>query len=510
MRGLTRREFLKHGFTGLVLAGMSLGMAGRIPQVGAAAMDTRAGCRLFGVDEEMVRKTLDAALSRGGDYADLFFELTTRTVTAMEDNAVNSAFVQASLGMGARVVKGDRTGYSFTEEITLENMQRVARTAAGIASGTGRQGPRTLEPVRLPSFYPVVESWNDVSIEQRVGILQLVNQETLRLDHHIVSTQMTMLDEERFILVATSHGELAADHQPSTSCSASCVAEKKGRRESGHFKISARQGVSWYTNERLLRLAEEAVTHTLFLFDAVPAPAGEMPVVLGAGSSGVLLHEAIGHGMEADFNRKGISIFADKIGKKVAEPFVSIVDDGTVAHDRGAINVDDEGVPGRRTVLVEGGILKSYLHDRISAGHYGIEPTGNGRRQSYKHAPTPRMRNTYMLDGPHTREEIIGSTRQGIYVDRFTGGQVEIGAGDFTFYVKSGYLIEGGKLTRPIKDINIIGNGPDILGKITMVANDLKLSDDGGYCGKNGQTVPVSLGMPTCKVSSMTVGGRNA
>jgi TldD protein len=256
-------------------------------------------------------------------------------------------------------------------------------------------------------------------------------------------------------------------------------------------------------------MVKEAVDRTMILFDAVQAPAGEMPVVLGAGASGILLHEAIGHGMEADFNRKGTSIYADKIGKKVAQPFVNIVDEGTQEGARGSINIDDEGNAAGRTNLVENGVLTTYLHDTISAKHYGVKPTGNGRRESYQYAPLPRMRSTYMLPGPHKKEEIIASVKKGLYCSNFTNGQVQIGAGDFTFYVKNGYLIEDGKLTRPIKDVNIIGNGPKVLEQIDMVADDLTIDQGGWTCGKDGQSVPVSQGIPTVRVASITVGGRS-
>jgi TldD protein len=272
--------------------------------------------------------------------------------------------------------------------------------------------------------------------------------------------------------------------------------------------VAARSGLEFYSKDRLDRMVREAVARTTILFEAVTPPPGEMPVVLGAGSSGILLHEAIGHGMEADFNRKAVSIYADKIGKPVAKPFVNIVDDGTIDFARGAINVDDEGNPPQKTMLVEGGTLTTYLHDAISASHYKVRPTGSGRRESYRHVPMPRMRATYMLPGPHKREEIIASVKKGIFCDYFSNGQVQIGAGDFTFYVKNGYLIEDGKLTRPIKDVNIIGNGPKVLEQVDMVGDDLKMDEGGWTCGKNGQGVPVSLGMPTCRVASITVGGR--
>jgi TldD protein len=293
-------------------------------------------------------------------------------------------------------------------------------------------------------------------------------------------------------------------------CSVSCTAEQDGRREENYYIIGGRQGLEFLNADSMDHLCRETVRRTVALFDAVKPEAGEMEVVLAAGSSGILLHEAIGHGMEADFNRKGISIFADKMGKPVAEPFVTIVDDGTNKGARGALNVDDEGNDTEKTYLVQDGILTSYMHDRISTKHYGVKPTGNGRRQSFRYSPLPRMRTTYMLPGPHSKDEIIRSVKKGIYAEHFTNGQVYIGAGDFTFYVKSGYLIENGEITNAIKDVNIIGNGPEVLGRIVMVADDLELSSGGSTCGKDGQSVPVSLGLPTVKVSSITVGGVNS
>jgi TldD protein len=302
---------------------------------------------------------------------------------------------------------------------------------------------------------------------------------------------------------------MVADFQPMTTTYVSCTAEQDGRREDGVFGISGRYGLELYKPAFLDRLAGEAVRRTVIMFDAVKPAAGEMEVVLAPATSGILLHEAIGHGMEADFNRKKISIFCDKIGKPVAEKFVSIVDDGTNPQLRGTVNTDDEGNETERTMLVENGILRSFLHDHISAEFYKLKPTGNGRRESFRYAPIPRMRNTYMLPGPHKREEVIGSVKKGLYAEDFTNGEVAIGAGDFTFYVKLGYLIENGKLTRPVKDINIIGNGPQVLSRVTMVADDLKLDEGGWTCGKNGQSMPVQMGLPTVKVSAITVGGVN-
>jgi TldD protein len=344
--------------------------------------------------------------------------------------------------------------------------------------------------------------------EGKLPILTGLNEKAFAADPRIKKARIFFIDESSAILMATSDGRIVEDLQPMTLCYLTCVAEQEGRREDNFGAVAARDDISFYTPERLDRLVKRTIDRTVVLFDAVQAPAGEMPVVLAAGSSGILLHEAIGHGMEADFNRKGVSIYSDKIGKPVARPFVSIVDEGTQEHARGAINVDDEGHSVGKTMLVEDGTLTTYLHDSISAKHYGVKPTGNGRRESYQHPPMPRMRSTYMLPGPHGKEEIVRSVKKGIYCTNFTNGQVQIGAGDFTFYVKNGYMIEDGRITKPIKDVNIIGNGPKVLELVDMVSDDLEIDEGGWTCGKNGQRVPVSQGLPTVRVSSITVGGR--
>jgi len=335
-----------------------------------------------------------------------------------------------------------------------------------------------------------------------------VNARLLAADPSVRKVNVYLHDESGAVLVADSTGRVVEDLQPMTLLAASVLAERGGRREQNGYNVAARAGLELFTPELLDRLVRRAWERTAVLFEAGQPPAGEMPVVLAAGSSGILLHEAIGHGMEADFNRKGVSIYADKMGKAIAAPFVSIVDDGTAPGARGSIHVDDEGNAAGRTVLVENGVLASYLHDAISARHYGVAPTGNGRRESYRYPPLPRMRSTYMLPGPHEREEIIRSVKRGVYCETFSNGQVQIGAGDFTFFVKNGWLIEDGRLTRPIKDVNLIGNGPRTLERIDMVSNDLAIDEGGWTCGKDGQSVPVSQGLPTVRVSSMTVGGR--
>ena len=465
--------------------------------------------RLFSIDEKLLNEIIAAGMERGGDYCDLFFQHQSSQYVGLEDNDVNRAYTDVDMGVGIRVLRGDQTGYSFTEELTRESMLLAAKTAANIASGTANAAPVEFRLYPGKDFYPIPTGWDTVTIDKRIPLVKTLNEKIMSADPRIIKSRIAFTSETRHILIVTSEGRLATDTQPLAYLSAQCVAEQDGRKEQNGYNISGRYGIEHFTPEIIDYAANEAVRRTVDLFEAVKPNAGEMEVVLAAGGSGILLHEAIGHGMEADFNRKKISIFADMMNKPVARDIVTIVDDGTNPHVRGSINVDDEGNPAEQTFLVEKGVLRSYMHDRISARFYGVQPTGSGRRESFRHAPLPRMRNTYMLPGPHKREEIIGSVKRGLYAESFTNGQVYIGAGDFTFYVKSGYLIENGQLARPVKDVNIIGNGPEVLRNITMVADDFELDKGGWSCGKEGQSVPVSLGLPTVKVSSITVGGVN-
>ena len=457
----------------------------------------------FGVDEKIVLDVMQTALDRGGDYCDIYFQHSIANTVGLEDNAVNRAYANVDFGVGIRVVSGDQTGYSFTEEITPQAMKLAAATAANIANRNKTVAPVELEHKTIPNYYPIKTLWDDVKIDRKIPYLQNINEKVFAKDSRIIRFS----DSSSYVLIANSEGKTVCDYRPMTSLRVSCTAEQNGQRETNGYSLAARNGIEFFTPENVDRLADESVRRTIDLFEAVKPEAGEMEVVLAPGSSGILLHEAIGHGMEADFNRKNISIFADKINKPVAPEFVTIVDNGTNLNIRGSLNIDDEGNDTEETYLVQDGILTTYLHDRISAKHYKARHTGNGRRESFRYAPMPRMRNTYMLPGPHTPEEIIKSVKKGLYAETFTNGQVFIGAGDFTFYVKSGNLIEDGKLTRPVKDINIIGNGPEVLANIVMVGDDLKLAEGGWTCGKDGQGVPVSQGLPTVKVSSITVGG---
>jgi TldD protein len=509
-----RRDFLKTGGIavagGILLPSMLTGCFSAPGATSPLSYQLNDYLDHFGVTQKMIMDVIAEGLSRGGDYCDLYFQHNINNTVALEDNMVNRAFSNVSFGVGIRVISGEQTGYSYTEDITINSMKSAARTAANIASSSAQMKAMPLAEKQLPSYYKINSPWEEVSINDKIPFLQYMNDKVFSLNPAIVKTNVSFSDQTSYILFANSEGIIACDYQPMSSLNTSCVAEKNGQREQNGYGSSGRNDVSFFDEDNLDRIARKAVESTMILFDAVAPRAGEMPVVLAAGSSGILLHEAIGHGMEADFNRRDESIFSDKIGKKVAEPFVSIVDDGTTLNNRGAINMDDEGNDVKQTYMVENGILTSYLHDRISAKHYGVEPTGNGRRESFRHMPLPRMRNTYMLNGPHKQEEIIESVKYGIFAESFTNGQVRIGPGDFTFYVKQGYLIENGRMTRPIKDVNIIGNGPRVLQDIVMVADDIEMSEGGWTCGKGGQGVPASMGQPTVKVSKITVGGVNA
>ena len=465
----------------------------------------------FGITDSLCQKVLSEALSKGGDFADLYFEHMISNRVILEDGKVNRAYSDVALGVGIRTVKGEQVGYGFTQEFTEQSMLAAASVAATIADSTSKKPADQFAQLKLKNYYPLTTLLTSVPLESKLPLVQSANDKCFSLSSLIIKVYAQFYDDQKRILVVTSEGTKAEDLLPRNFLYASVVAEKNGKRERAGWNIGGRRDFSFYTKAVVDEVAKTAVDRTLVLFDAVQPPAGEMPVVLGPGVPGVLLHEAIGHGMEADFNRKKISTYCTMIGKKVAEPFVTIVDDGTNPGMLGSINVDDEGTPGQRTVLVDKGILSSYMHDKISARHYKVKPTGNGRRQSYEHYVQPRMRNTYMLAGLATPEDVIKSVERGIYVQDVSNGQVKIGEGDFAFYVSQGRMVENGKLTAPIKDINIMGNGPKMLRNITMVANDLEMfKGGGGACGKGGQAAPCGFGMPTVLVKSMTVGGVKA
>ena len=464
----------------------------------------------FGIDEADLKKVLATALEKGGDYADLFFEHAFNNSLGLRDGEVNSTFSGIDYGMGVRVLSGDQTGYAYVESTELSDMLKAARTAARIAdapaAGTKLNLGLEVEP---KNHYRIKQSWEDVSLKQRIPFVQKLNDRIFEIDERVDKVMVSLSDSSTHVLFVNSEGVWYEDFRPMVSLAAVCVMKENGIYENGRAARSFRMGFEFLTEALIEEIAQETIAETAILFDAIKPKGGEMAVVLGAGGSGIFLHEAIGHAFEADFNRKGTSIFSDMLHKKICADFINVVDDGTIDFNRGSLNIDDEGVLGQKTYIVRNGVLDSYLHDRISSKHYGIQPTGNGRRESFRHAPIPRMRATYMENGNSTEEEMIASVKKGVFVDSFTNGQVQIGAGDFTFFVKSGRLIENGKLTTPIKDINIIGNGPKALADMTMVASNYKMDDGTWTCGKDGQSCPVTCGMPSALVRKLTVGGDN-
>ena len=512
--GIDRRELLKIGASTVAVPGFlgacSHGRVGAGPLSMTEAQSPGYFEQNFGVTQESLRGVMAAALSRGGDFADLYFEHSSELEVGYEDGKVARAGTSIALGVGVRVVVGDQTGYAFTEDLSLESMQAAARTAAGIASLAPGRPPADLTPITHPRYYDVDYDWREIGVADVQPLLASQAARAHELEPDLRRVQQRFVAAQKNVMIVDSDGRVSVDSQPLTRMYMTLVIQKGGQTQSNGYNLSAREGMSFYTPERQERLVQVALDRTRILFESGRPPAGELPVVLAAGSSGILLHEAIGHGMEADFNRKGVSIFSDRLNKRVAIDDVTIIDDGTCENTRGAINCDDEGNPSKKTLLVENGILRSYLHDRISAAQYGVEPTGSGRRESFRHVPMPRMRATYMRPGKYSPEEVIGRVKKGIFCDSFTNGQVNIGAGDYSFYVKNGYLIEDGQRTQPIKDVNIIGNGPESLSRVSMVANDYKMDESGWTCGKDGQGVPVSLGMPTVLVDGIVVGGKTS
>lgn len=465
---------------------------------------------IFGTEPDTARAILSAALSKGGDYADIFFEHTASSELSLRDGEVNAVRSDIDFGAGIRVLSGDRTGYAFSESTGFQDLMKAASTAAEIArsSSPGITLPADCTPVDFINRYPVVSSWEEHTINEQKHYLTMLRDLIHQKSDKVINITARISNSESKILFFNSLGQAFTDFRPMASMSAVIVMKEGSRMENFYSSKSYRKGFEFLSEELVRELADDVVKGCERLFKAGRPSCGEMPVVMGAGSSGILLHEAIGHSFEADFNRKNMSIFSDRMGQAICNREINIVDDGTLPWFRGSINVDDEGVPGQKTYMVKDGVLNSYLHDRISARYYGVEPTGNGRRESFRYMPIPRMRSTYMENGKSTEEDLIRSVKKGIYVDNFANGQVQIGAGDFTFYVKSGFMIEDGHLTRPIKDTNIIGNGPEALACITGVADNLIVDDSTWTCGK-GQYCPVSCGMPSVLVGKLNVGGIN-
>ena len=462
---------------------------------------------IFKVSEAQLQALAATALAHGGDYSDLYFEHTTYFNLLLKDGVVSSGGFHTDFGVGIRVLKGEKTGYAYSENTDMQDMISAAKAAAAIAIGskaTGREYKAVTD--RRNDFYPCADSWREKSADAFLPFLKELEKAIFAKDERIVKVIIRLSDSVTDVMMYNSLGELTCDTRPMGSVSATAVFQQNGKTENRSVSRSFRMGAELIGPALIEELAWDAVKGIDERFEAIRPKGGHMSVVMGAGASGILLHEAMGHAFEADFNRKGQSIFSDKMGKRICPEGVDVVDDGTIAFNRGSGNYDDEGVPSEKTYMVKDGVLCSYLHDRISASWYGVAPTGNGRRENFRYNPIPRMRATYMENGNADPEGIISSVKKGIYVDEFSNGQVKIGEGDFTFFVKSGRLIENGRLTAPVKDINIIGNGPQALSDILAVGNDLKIDNGTWTCGKE-QSVPVSCGMPTVLIGSLTVGG---
>jgi TldD protein len=459
------------------------------------------------IDEEIARKLLVVALGRGGDYADLFFEYDVAGSYSLEEGILKAAGRSVTAGLGVRVMKGDATGYAYVQELTPEAMQRAAATAAQIAAGGGAPVPQAFEVAGADDRYVRDQLSFGVAGEEKRELLLRADRAARAADPRVVRVEASLNEHLREVLMATSTGKLARDRQPMVRFSVRVIAEDKAKRQTGSSGGGGRMSLDYFESRSPEWHAREAVRHALAMLDARESPAGEMEVVLAPGDSGILLHEAVGHGLEADFNRKGTSNYTNRIGQRVASDLCTVVDDATLLRSRGSIHVDDEGNTPTRATLIENGILVGYMHDQHSAKFFKTAPTGNGRRESFQAHPLPRMTNTLLLAGPHDPQEIVRSVRRGVYASKFGGGQVDIGNGDFVFSLTESYLIEDGKITTPLKGVNLIGNGPDVMCKITMLGNDMQTSDGIWTCGKDGQSVPVGVGCPTIKIAAVTVGG---
>ena len=474
------------------------------------AVEQVAELSRFGISEVEVCRALGRVKVRDVDYADLYFESRQAESVSMEEGIVKRAAKSISQGVGVRATSGEKTGFAYSDELTKKDLEIAADTARYIAnSPRGADSlPVTHHERPQRNLYPVERARADVATADRVALLNEIDVEARRYDHRIKNVLASFNTEYKIVVIATSDGRLVGDLQPLSRLQVTCIAEENGNRQIGTFGGGGRIGFEFYKEDNRYRhYAREAARQAILNLSAVDAPAGVMPVVLAGGWPGILLHEAIGHGLEADFNRKKTSAFSNLVGQRVASESCTIVDDGTLPSRRGSLNMDDEGTPTSRTVLIERGILRGYITDTLNARLMGIPLTGNGRRESYQSVVLPRMTNTFMLAGEADPQDILKSVKRGLYAVSFGGGQVDITNGKFVFSASEAYLIEDGQVTKPVKGATLIGNGPEILTKVSMVGHDLKLDEGIGTCGKEGQSVPVGVGLPTIKIDEITVGG---
>jgi TldD protein len=460
------------------------------------------------LDEAMLSRLVARALRHGGDFADVFCERRRALSYRLQDGRIHDAGYGVTLGVGIRVVVGESTGYACSDDLSDAALMEAADAASLIARAAPSEavGSIDLTAASVPSFYDC-EPVDAIDGSRYVAMLEAADMTARRYDTRVVAVNAHVGDEVQEVTIATSEGLLVRDCRPLITFGVQVVASDKKERGSGYVGDGGRTSIAYFDRETPEALASEAARIATVNVTAIPAPAGEMEMIVGAGGGGVLLHEAVGHGLESDFNRRGTSLYSGRVGERVASEIVTIYDDGNLPEERGSVNVDDEGVPGQHKVLVENGILLGYMQDRLNARLMGVASTGSGRRQSFRFVPQPRMCNTYMPSGGASVDEIIASTQRGIYAKSFAGGQVEIAKGDFVFMVGEGYLVENGKITAPVRNATIIGNGPDAMMKVVAVGNDGRLASRHYTCGKGGQYVPVGVGMPTVKIASITVGG---
>ncbi len=462
----------------------------------------------FDVTPSLMDRLLGSALRGRVDDADIYLEYRVNEELVLEEGTVKKASRHVSQGAGVRAQAGARTGYAHTDDISVRNLEEAARQARAIAARAGASAAVAVPRGRPHDLYPLAEPPVAADLGRKLELLRRVDGAARAADPRVTQVIASLSSEEVVVLIATAAGWTVGDIRPLTRLNVTVIAEEAGRREVGVYGGGGRVALDFFVEgERWQRFAREAARQATLKLHAVPAPAGTMTVVLGPGWPGILLHEAVGHGLEGDFNRKGVSAFAGRLGQKVASELVTVVDDGTLPNRRGSLNVDDEGTPTGRTVLIENGVLRGYMQDRLNARLMGMSPTGNGRRESFAHPPMPRMTNTFMLAGQDAPEDIIRSVPRGLYAVAFGGGQVDITSGKFVFSASEAYLIEGGRVTAPVKGATLIGHGPDALTRVSRVGHDLRLDEGIGTCGKDGQSVPVGVGLPTIRIDGMTVGG---
>ena len=462
----------------------------------------------FSLTEGDLSRTFGQILTHQVDYADLYFQYSRSEAWSLDEGIVKSGSFNIDQGVGVRAISGEKTAFAYSDDISSRALTDAATAVRAIAAA-GQSGklPHLKHGAAGRALYVPHDPIASLPAEAKVKLLERLEGFARALDPRVIQVMASLAGEYEVILVAGSDGRLAADIRPLVRCSISVIVEENGKREQGSAGGGGRFDFAYFDDEILQRYAREAVHQAVTNLNAEAAPAGQMTVVLGSGWPGILLHEAVGHGLEGDFNRKGSSTFSGRVGQRVAAKGVTVIDDGTIADRRGSLNIDDEGNPTQRTVLIEDGILKGYMQDSLNARLMGVVPTGNGRRESFAHLPLPRMTNTMMLAGDHDPQEIIASVKKGIYAANFGGGQVDITSGKFVFSMSEAYLLEDGKITRPIKGATLIGNGPDAMTRVSMIGNDLKLDPGVGTCGKDGQSVPVGVGQPTLRIDGLTVGG---